>query len=493
MELTSRVGTVRREWQHLAPWDSRWYYPATPLYPCDRSDAYKPEFAIQVDELPAGYRLQAYVARPVGADSVWGHLPDSLNPQVTQRFITLTHERYKQCLGHLFGKEIPAIFTDEPKCYGNYPWTPGGFEDFTRHHGYDLRPRLWRLFTQANDELSRQTRIDYRTWCGERFRRSWLEPVARWCAENKLALVGHISPEDDPVQQVSCVGNLFPLFQHFNLPGIDLIIPAVGDHRHPLINIGVLAATSAAQQQNKPGVMSESLGCSGPEPDVAVAGKVLRWQLLMGVTSPVVHGAFNSMAGPRATEAPPDWGPNNPVWPAMVKLEKELARWQLVIRGATQVAPVAILWPIREFMAQPFTAYTHESPRRDQFVALVRDCLDRQVGLHLIDEADVWRATAEPGTLALGRARYSHILIPPGFTPQQQTLEKLRAAGVQTGGELPRLVNIAGDATDLRCTAWENNGQRRYLLMNLSAASRTMQVNGRSVELPAGQLVAFES
>ena len=57
-----------------------------------------------------------------------------------------------------------------------------------------------------------------------------------------MAQVGHISPEDDPVQQSSSVGDLFPLFPYFSVPGFDLIIPAVGDHNHPLITLGVLSA-----------------------------------------------------------------------------------------------------------------------------------------------------------------------------------------------------------------------------------------------------------
>lgn len=488
IDLTSRAGTVRREWKFLKPWDSQWYYPNTPLYACDRADSYTPELAIEVNELPAGYRLMAFVARPAGRDSTWGSLPDSLNPRAAQMFLDLTHERYRQTVGEFFGTEIPAIFTDEPKCFANFPWTPGLFEDFQNHFGYDLRPRLWRLFAAANDEVSRQTRVDYRIWCGERFRTAWLAPVARWCRDHKLQLLGHISPEDDPVQQVACVGNLFPLFQHFDLPGFDLIIPAVGDHRHPLINLGVIAATSAAQQQDKPGVLSESLGCSGNQSTVADAARVLRWQLLMGVTTHVVHCAFNSMEGPRNDEAPPDYGPLSDRWPGMVALGQELAGGQALIRAATQLAPVAVLWPIREFMARPFEAYTHTSPLRDQLVELVRQLLDRQVGVHFLDEADVARAIAGQGSLTLGRARYTHVLTPPGFKPQLATLAKLRSAGVQTGGELPRLVDIAGDATDIRCTGWEKNGQCRYLLMNLAGAARTLRVNGRLLELAPGQL-----
>ncbi len=523
VDLTDRVGIVRQNWKVIEPWDSRYYYPATPLYQCPRSETYDPEFAVRVDPAPAGSRLMAFVARPCGRHSVWGALPDLLQPAAAAAFLQHTYERYRREVGHLFGPRLPAIFTDEPKCFGGYPWTPGLAEDFQRRYGYDLRPKLWQLFGDAADKTAMLTRLHYRAWCGERFRQSWLEPVSGWCRRHGLALVGHISPEDDPVEQAACVGNLFPLFRHFDLPGLDLIIPAVGDRRHPLINLGVIAAVSAGQQQAKPGVLSESLACSGADATVATAARVLRWQLLMGVTTPVVHAAFNSVAGLRLKDAPPDWGPSSPRWPGMLALGRELAPFQAIIRGAAQVAPVAILWPIRSFAALPKRAFTEPDPLRDALVDLVRLCLDRQVGIQLLDEAALWSAALEAGVLRLGSARYTHLLVPPCLVVHQQTMLRLRAAAgrgikvvfagqapaweqtaaelapAETGwcsvlpaasavSDLPRLADAGRDGEDLRCTAWERDGRRSYLLMNLGADPRELAVNGRRILLAPDRL-----
>ena len=113
-----------------------------------------------------------------------------------------------------------------------------------------------------------------------------------------------------------------------------------------MINIGVLSAVSVSQQQGKAGVMTEVLGCSGLNFTAQQAGRILRWQLMMGVTSPVVHCAYNSTEGLRLTEAPPDFGPDSSRWPGMVDLGHELARFQDYLRGAIQIAPVAVVWPI---------------------------------------------------------------------------------------------------------------------------------------------------
>ncbi len=526
IDLTAKVGVVRREWKVFEDANSSHYYPGLPVYDCIRSETFKPEFALRVPELPDGYVLQAFVARPSGRGSVWDTLPDTLNPEVTHEFIRRTHDRYAESVGEWFGNTIPAIFTDEPKYFGGTPWTYGLAEDFADTYGYDLLPRLWQLFSKRNDPDSMKTRLDYRDWCGRRFRESWLEPVSAWCREHGIALTGHISPEDDPVDQAVSVTNLFSCFPYFTIPGIDLIIPAVGDHRHAILNIGVVSATSAAQQKNRPGVMSETLACSGLESNPEIAGFILRWQLVMGVTTHVVHAAFSSVEGNRLYDAPPDWGPAGDFWPAMVELGKEFAELQTVIREATQVAPVAILWPIRSFAAQ--RSESHEQPLRDALVELLSQCLDHQVGVHFLDETDLVDAAISTGVMTLGRAAYSHVLVPDCTVLAADTIRVLREAaaadiqvvGTGSGPEwvqtdsavepagprawesasvfdvvptLPRLISIAPDgiARDLRCTAWERDGIRTRLLMNIGDEDKNMTVDGTPMRLRRGEVMTL--
>jgi hypothetical protein len=526
-DLTSRVGVVRRKWTKLDPWDSRYYYPATPRVSCPRAWTVSPEYAVELAEVPDGFRLHAFVAQPTGSEH-WDDDVDRLNPEATRQFLERTHERYRTVLGGRLGRQVRAIFTDEPKYGFGFPWTRDMATSFRQQYGYDLSPRMWQLFSQTMDAESLQTRLHVRQWLGDRFRRAWLDPVSDWCTRNRLALVGHISPEDDPVQQAQCVSNLFPCFPHFAVPGIDLIIPRVGDRAHPLLNVGVVSATSAGQQLGRPGVLSESLACSGLDFSVAEAGRILRWQLLMGVTTHVVHCAYNSVAGLRLIEAPPDFGPASPRWPGMVALGRELAEWQPVVREATQVAPVAVLWPIRSFLALPLAGpqgqdFTGDWPLRDELVQLVQRCLDRQVGVHFLDEEDLWRAALDGGRLVLGRAAYEHILIPSSLVLHARTVHKLRAAQsagltVVCAGQsprwqqtdrgvepleldwcprreaaaavagLPRLVRLEGDGTDIRCTAWRHGSETTRLLMNLNPRPVSCRMDGRELTLEPGRL-----
>ena len=529
-ELTSKVGVIRQTWEILKPnpISSEWLYPATPLYYCKRSDARVPELAIRMPEVPDGFSLRAYTLRPSGKNATWGNLADTLNPKATELFIEQTHEPYLQTVGEHFGQTIRAIFTDEPKFFGATPWTPGMFEAFEQRFGYDLKPRLWQLFSESESPDAMLARLHYRQWIGHRFHEAWLKPVADWCRKHALPLVGHISPEDDPVEQTAGVTNLMPLFDEFELPGIDLIIPAVGDERHPVINVGVVSASSRAQQTGRIGVLSESLALSGLDAKTDLGNWILQWQAMMGVTTHVIHAAFQSTKGDRLHDAPPDWGPRSPRWEGMPAIGERLKPIQQSTTDAKQIAPVAILWPIRSFSAIPFEPYTHDSPMRDDLVDLLLQCLARQVGVHLIDEDMLASLQVEAGYANVGKASYSHIIIPECVVIHEDSaaqLNRLAEQGItvlQTGegpawlqtatqlvkneqqwgtptpaaelaDTLPRLVDVAPSAANVRCTVWEREGKRTALVMTLDdEAGCQVTVENQLLTLQPGEVQLVE-
>ena len=525
--MNDRVGLVRQRWQVLDPWDSSHYYPDTPIYHHPRAMTMEPTYAVHVDAVPDGMKVVAFVARPTARDSAYGGMPDRFNPEATQRFLQLTHEQYRRAVGEFFGSTIRAVFTDEPKWSADRPWTPGLFESFETMFGYDLRLRLYDLFSTRHDARSQTTRIHYRQWCQKRFEQAWLTPIRDWCHAHELKLVGHISPEDDPVMQAMVVGNVMRCMTYFDLAGIDLIIPAVGDRRHPLINIGILAATGVAAQHDKPGVLSESLACSGVNAPVESSRRVLTWQTVMGMTSPVVHYAQNSTHGPRRIDAPPDSGPFSHRWPGMQELQASLKPLQHIVRNGRQIAPVAVLWPIRSFCAHNFDGQDDPTGMRRDLMAVLTSCLDRQVGVHLIDEPTAQAATIQDQKLCIGRAAYAHLVVPSSQVIGKGTVEQLAAfhdaggsvriagqappyqqtdAGLapldlsgyphtppaNAGDGLPRLIEIEGDGTDIRCTGWWFEGRLVRLLMNLRDAPVQRLAEGRRLALAPGQADVFD-
>jgi hypothetical protein len=515
-ELTGRVGVIRRKWNVVEGWDSRFFYPETPLYNFSRCDTLDPEFAITVPAIPEGMKLMAFVARKA-AFAEWsiynGEFIDSLNPRATQLYLESTHEQYKKYVGDLFGSTVEAIFTDEPKWYDPNPYTEGLLEDFQRDMGYDLRPRLHYLFSDSMAPAAVLARLHYRDYIARRFLDAWMRPVAEWCRANGIKLTGHVSPEDDPVEQALCVGNMLPVMKEMELAGIDIIIPALGDRRHPVLSVGVTCATAVAQQRNKAGVMTETgHGCQ--QMSAEEIGKIFLWQNVMGVTANIIHCAFTSTRGPRDYELP-DFGPDGALWEGMHEVRRKLAAIQEVTHDARQLAPVAILWPIRSFNAvrQEGQADNTGGLRRE-LTGLLAECLDRQVGTHFIDEADLPELAVEGKEAVLGRARYTHLVIPSCTVLKAETLETLKALQAQSitvllagqaptmaqaadailpadlcwcprgsANDLPRLLDLPVDAVDIRCTAWEKNGKVSRLVLNIGTGAYEGEVEGKKVRL----------
>lgn len=403
------------------------------------------------------------------------------------------------------------------------------FASFRRRHGYDLRPRLEAVFSNRECPHEMKVRLDYREWISRRFEEAWVKPVARWCRSRGVALIGHFSPEEDPINQASCIGNLFPLQKHMSWAGFDIIIPAVGDQRHPLLNVSAVSALSAAQQNRQPGVCCESLGASGPDITPYQIARILAWQVLNGVNLAVLHAGFHSQMGLRRLEAPPDYGPNSPLWESIQTMHKELASFLRITLRATQEAPVAILWPIRSFQLNG--TRREEEVLRDDLLKLLLHCLESQVGVHLLDEEDFLRAKSKDGRITVGRASYSCLLVPSARIYLAETLSKLakvQSEGIRVMGagkppawavqrksghirppdkmpwphhdlgdfcknvDLPRLLSLPDkDRKHFRASIWKRGRSRNLLLMHLDDQCRSVSVSDIAVDFSPGELIHF--
>ncbi len=513
VELTDRVGVLRETWQVLEQWDSRYYYPKTPIYSCPRAWTYGPTHALQVPRIPDGMKLVAYIAQPASAEH-WEHLADPLNPDATQAFLQRTHDRYAESLGEHIGSVTPAIFTDEAKPAGHVPYTSDLLEAFQYEYHYELAPRLPHLFMHNVEPECVRTRLDFRKWVTKRFEQSWMKPVKQWCDSHDVYLVGHFSPEDDLVEQAATLGNLLPLQRYLSIPGVDLIVPATGDGDHPVLNIGIIAARSICDQYERPGVLSESLACSGTLPDHRVARRVLSWQTVMGLTTPVIHAAYESMEGNRAIDAPPDWGPMVDDWPKLCQLGNDLKPLQSVIRQSRQIAPVAVIWPISTYHALGLMDLQEEVPLRNELHQLITLMLDKQISFHFVDEADLSSATITGSHLRVGAANYQHLVIPPSLVLHQTTcdlLNRAAAAGIDVRGvgsqpkfcdtdarieplecdwsshplddnamaQLPRTIETAGNTRNLRSSAWSHPDGIIKMITNLNNHPVAIEIDGK--------------
>ena len=109
---------------------------------------------IEKDDMAEGKKW--YAILEICSDSSWYNdqaYADTLNKKAIERFIEVTHERYKNAVGDEFDKTVPAIFTDEPQftrkqTFENsfdtddvaMPWTDKVPELYKELYGADIHP-----------------------------------------------------------------------------------------------------------------------------------------------------------------------------------------------------------------------------------------------------------------------------------------------------------------------------------------------------------------
>jgi len=427
-DLTRAVGPVRTDW-FMGRWDSRYYYEDTPIFPAPRGDAFRSRFTMRVPEIPKGQKLVAFVCEFAGQEGSWGCLPDLLNPETFRLFRELALDPYEDAVGSHFGKTIPGIFTDEGKPHGVVPITGDLLDSFRRTYGYDLLPRFYQLFGEPLSDQYVQTRLDYRRWVTERFLDAFMRPYSRWCKAHDLHLVGHLSPEDDPVPEAYTIGAVMPIMKLLGLPGTDLIVPFTGSTEAPCVNLGSLRAGSLKSQLGRPYAMSETLALSGWSVTTEKCRQLFAWQKVLGIDRFFIHGFFNSNEGVQNYEAAPDYGPGSSIFAGMGVLNGWMKSLDTVLDGGRERAEVAVLsalesyWSWGEGMDE-----SRLGAMRTSLWQTILSLLRSHVGVHVLDEEDLCRARVRAGGIRIGKREYRAVLVPAIDILTKDALAKLRTA-----------------------------------------------------------------
>jgi hypothetical protein len=450
VDLTATVGPLRADW-FSTEWDSRYYYSETPLIPCVRGAAVRMFNALRVPEIPKGCTLAAVVEEAPGMEGPWGSLPDLLQPETFQVFARLGLDPYAKTVGRHFGKTIPGIFTDEAKPHGGTPFTKDLFATFRKQAGYDLQPRLYQLFGEPLDDEAVRTRLDYRRWVMNRFLDGFVHPYRKWCDAHGLHLVGHFSPEDDPIQESVCLPAVMPIMKAMGFPGCDVIVPAVGDKASPTLNLGSLRVGSLKSQTGLRYGISETQALGEWTITSRKTRQIYAWQKVLGIDRFFTHGFYTSNDGVTNYEAPPDYGPNSSIFPGTGAVNAWLEACDAVLDGGHEVADVAVLdnvfayWPF----APGMDAATLKQWRKAWWFTILH-CLQAHVGIHALDAADAAEGTVTAAGLRVGKRTYKTILVPTAGLMAEPVFQRLReasAAGTRViwfGGGPARLAKSSG-------------------------------------------------
>ena len=246
---------------------------------------------------------------------------DVLNKEAVDRFVSITHERYRETMGDLFGKDVPAIFTDEPSFADKgtlgfadsledvfLPWTKRLDEHYQARYGSSLVDCLPELFWDLPDGRVSLVRYHFHDLVTELFVSSYADTLGGWCRKNGLMLSGHMLHEETLESQTRVMGEAMRCYRAFrDMPGIDMLCDF---HQYNTAK----QAQSAKHQHGSRAMMSELYGVTSWRytfRDYKLQGD---WQAALGVTVRVPHLTWMSMKGEAKRDYPACIGYQSPWW-----------------------------------------------------------------------------------------------------------------------------------------------------------------------------------
>ncbi len=371
---------------------------------------------------------------------------DNLNASSVERFIELTHEKYKQRFDGCFCKKICGFFTDEPNVCDFFsrftkgrPWLPwtNNFETyFEEKRGYSITSYLLDLFVKS--ETSKKTRHDYYKTLTQLFSESYFKQLSDWCNKNKLLLTGHLIFENDLGYNTRTSGAIMPHYRYIDLPGVDIL----GEQTEEWLT--VKQCTSVANQYGKKRVLTETYGCCGWQLDFEGQKWVGDWQFVMGVNVRCQHLFFYTLKGLRKRDYPPSFNYNTTWWEHSHIIEDYFARFSVlaqfgdVLREILIIHPQSTIWTmagsdINENLENwdSDMGWTDEhivklNKLGNEFNNFVKAVLgihqDFDLGDELIIEEEV---AIRDSSFVVNKASYKYVVIPPVETLFSKTVDLL--------------------------------------------------------------------
>ncbi len=412
----------------------------------DKNGCLKDYKIIGEEDEAEGTKWYAYLK--IHAPSPWYNNQtylDTLNPKAVQRFVEVTHERYKQVIGENFGGVVPAIFTDEPQFTRKdvldnstdkdditMPWTDDLPDTYMAQYSEDILATLPEIFWELPDGKVSTTRYHYHDHISERFAEAFADVCGSWCRENGIALTGHMMEEPSLHSQTAALGDAMRSYRGFDLPGIDMLCANFEFTT-------AKQAQSAVHQYGREGMLSELYGVTGWDYDFRGYKLHGDWQACLGVTIRVPHLSWYAMGGEAKRDYPASIHYQSPWWEEFSYLEDHFARVNTAMTRGKPVVKVGVIHPVESFWLywgpNDKTALIREN--MDQKFQNITDWLLKgSIDFNFISESllpSLCEKASAP--LQVGEMAYDAVIVPDCETLRSTTLERLEAFR-NAGGKL---------------------------------------------------------
>ncbi|MBQ7032234.1 MAG: hypothetical protein IJN25_01015 [Clostridia bacterium] len=358
-------------------------------------------------------------------------IPNLLEEEVTETFISLTHEGYKRHLGEHLGKTVKAVFTDEPGV-GRVPWSPELPGIFQKRYGYDLLDVLEYITApQENDvdKVGRKARMDFWDLVAELFAKNYFLKIRTWCRENGMYATGHLGGEDETLGCVKhsyhhCLRQL----RCMDIPGIDVIWRQIfpgneNNHFFPRF------ASSAANQIGANYTVTESFGVYGGGLTFDQMRYVILYQMVRGINLINIISAYYGNTERFLMVERPEFDAAMPTWEHLGEFNEYVARLSYLMSLGKWGADCALYMPMRVFWGGG-TAMTEAGKEVD---ALAKALERQHCVFDLIDDDFLETAVCKDGMLCTGTAEYKTVVMPKCNELSVKATEKLNLFRAQGG------------------------------------------------------------
>lgn len=380
---------------------------------------------------------------------------DTLSKKTIDEFINVTHEKYKEVLGDEFGKNIPAIFTDEPQMTHKtlldfalkekdvfIPYTDDFDETYKAAYGDSILEKLPEIFWDKKG-VANTTRYRFIDHSTERFVEAFADNIGTWCEKNNIPLTGHMLMEATLGGQTACNGEAMRSFRRFGLPGVDMLL----DSREYTT---VKQAASAAHQYGREGVVSELYGVTNWDFDFR--GHIMQgdWQAALGVTGRVPHLYWVSMKGEAKRDYPASIGHQSAWYKEYSFVEDHYARINTIMTRGTADVRIGIIHPIESFWVyygpNDLTSNIKTEINKRFFEVtnwLLFDCLDFD---YICESLLPEQYNESDNGFTVGKMKYDVVIVPACYTLRSSTLNALKQFKAKGGkvifmGDAPIMID----------------------------------------------------
>lgn len=400
------------------------------------------------DEITEGRKWYAYLK--LSKESPWYNdqtYIDVFNKEAVERFIEITHEKYRKRLSKDFGETIPSIFTDEPQMAGKFSFaTPDSTRDATLSYtddmdetykkkvGVGILDILPEILWQLPDNKPSVYRYLYHDHLAERFASSFSDTIGEWCEKNNLNFTGHYLSERTLFSQTLALSEAMRLYRGMQWPGLDIL----ADQKEFTT---AKQAISVARQYAREAVICEMYGAMNWDFDFKGHKLQGDWLAALGVTIRNHHLTMMSMEGEAKRDWPASIGYQSPWYEEYPYVENHFARLNTALTRGKAHVRVGVIHPIESYWIN-YGPNSQTKLIRDQldnnYEMLTQWLLYGTIDFDLISESmlpSLCDMEDVSDSLTVGAMSYDTIVVPGLYTIRSSTLDRLEKF-VNEGGKL---------------------------------------------------------